>query len=719
MKAWIFIFCFPLPVCLPAQQKLPGNAVVRPLLNDTARVDSLNAYSYQYTVQSLKDSAEYYATAAYRMAGQIHYIHGLAEALSRKAGIAEHFYNNFVLEGKLAEESVSWFQKTGNKANLPIAYSQLAFSYFVYGAYDKAMRLEEKCYDLYSKSHDESGKWDVLTMIGSIYIKKGEFDKGFDVIKKSLQIATKSGDQSRIKGCLICLGSLCMAIEDYPLALHYYRSVFENFTREDFLVQSMGEFDVWAKMEFAEIYSHLNMFDSALYYYNLFDPLHAPEKDLRIFLVSKGEYFMQTHEYKKALASLHRGLLIHLKLLDNNEIMRTQLDIAKTYLALQNDKQALLFGREGLRLALQTDNRQFTRDGYKVLSSVYDSRGQTDSAYFYYRSYIAAKESLTNDQTKGKFAAYNYEQKIELLNNEKLINRQQLKIQEQQLKNETLFRNILAAIVLTVLLVSFLLIRNIFLKRRNEKLKSENIQRELQNKTAEMEMQALRAQINPHFIFNCLNSINRFIMKNESQAASDYLTQFSRLIRLVLNNSKKAWIPLEDEIEMLSLYMDMEKLRFKDAFNYLLRCDKNADLSCIFIPPLLLQPFVENAIWHGLMHKKGIGLVTISFELNKDILYCTVTDNGIGRSRAEAIGSKSSKIHKSMGIQITRERLELINGQPEDKKVAFHIEDLFDSKGQPSGTRVSLQIKFQKNNDQQKEFHTFLKPANHDSGYDR
>ena len=253
------------------------------------------------------------------------------------------------------------------------------------------------------------------------------------------------------------------------------------------------------------------------------------------------------------------------------------------------------------------------RDAYKLLYLVYDHRGQTDSAYHYYRSYIQTKESLTDDQTKGRFAANGYEQKIELLNNEKLISQQKLKIQDQQLKNESVLRNILIAFVFVVLLVSLLLLRNALLKRRNEKLTSENLQRELQHKTIEMEMQALRAQMNPHFIFNCLNSINRFIMKNESQAASDYLTQFSRLIRMVLTNSKKAWIPLEDEMDMLRLYLDMEKLRFKDAFHYELYYANGVDPACLFIPPLLLQPFVENAIWHGLMHKKENGLVTISF----------------------------------------------------------------------------------------------------------
>jgi len=207
-------------------------------------------------------------------------------------------------------------------------------------------------------------------------------------------------------------------------------------------------------------------------------------------------------------------------------------------------------------------------------------------------------------------------------------------------------------------------------------------------------MQALRAQMNPHFIFNCLNSINRFILKNEPQAASDYLTQFSRLIRLVLNNSKKAWIPLEDEIDMLRLYLDMEKLRFKDAFTYDFVCGDGVDPSSLFIPPLLIQPFVENAIWHGLMHKKGRGQVTLSFFVENDMLHCSIIDNGVGRSIPAQSGDTSSNAHKSMGIRITRDRLALINKELNDEKVIFSIEDMVDQSGMASGTKVNLSIKF-------------------------
>src|SRR5258708_40262368 len=144
-----------------------------------------------------------------------------------------------------------------------------------------------------------------------------------------------------------------------------------------------------------------------------------------------------------------------------------------------------------------------------------------------------------------------------------------------------------------------------------------------------------------HLIFSCLRYKNNIVMKNETEEDSDYLTKFSRLIRTVLNNSKKSYVRLEDESEMLGLYLKMEKLRFKDTFSYCLHIDTNMDPSAIFIPPLLFQPFVENAIWHGLLHKADPGRLDICLEVEKNILICIIEDNEVGRSFAKTSDSKS------------------------------------------------------------------------------
>jgi len=218
-------------------------------------------------------------------------------------------------------------------------------------------------------------------------------------------------------------------------------------------------------------------------------------------------------------------------------------------------------------------------------------------------------------------------------------------------------------------------------------------QLENEKKQAELEMQALRAQMNPHFIFNCLSSINRFILKNESKIASNYLTRFSRLIRMVLMNSQKSLIALDDELQMLEIYLEMERLRFKNSFDYAITFLNAIDSDNVFIPPLLLQPFCENAIWHGLMHKEGPGRLDIELSIENNILNCIITDNGVGREKAEEMNSKTAEKEKSMGLKITTERLALLNKE-KGIYTSYDMEDLKDENGNATGTKVILRISF-------------------------
>jgi LytS/YehU family sensor histidine kinase len=213
----------------------------------------------------------------------------------------------------------------------------------------------------------------------------------------------------------------------------------------------------------------------------------------------------------------------------------------------------------------------------------------------------------------------------------------------------------------------------------------------LQQQKTELEMQALRAQMNPHFIFNSLNAINHFILKNETETASDYLTKFSRLIRLVLQNSAKKNIPLIDELETLRLYIDLERVRFKKHFDYSIQCDESLDTESITVPPLILQPFAENAIWHGLMHKKEGGELLVTVTQEDEMLCCTIMDNGIGRVKAAALKSKSASYKKSMGIQITEARLQMLHGGNKGREL-FRITDLKNEAGEGCGTKVFITI---------------------------
>ena len=212
---------------------------------------------------------------------------------------------------------------------------------------------------------------------------------------------------------------------------------------------------------------------------------------------------------------------------------------------------------------------------------------------------------------------------------------------------------------------------------------------EKEKHVTELEMRALRAQMNPHFIFNSLNSINMFILENNKLRASEYLSKFSKLIRLILQNSQEAFIPLESELESLRLYLELESLRFENKFEYKIVVNDDVDTTMLKVPPLIIQPYAENAIWHGLMHKKEKGHLTIELYTEKEMLFYKITDDGIGRKKAAELKSKSASTHKSMGMGITADRLAMLQKQ---NKTSITITDLVLPGGNPAGTEVLIKI---------------------------
>ena len=224
--------------------------------------------------------------------------------------------------------------------------------------------------------------------------------------------------------------------------------------------------------------------------------------------------------------------------------------------------------------------------------------------------------------------------------------------------------------------------------------KKQRLKLEYEKKLANVEMSALLAQMNPHFLFNSLNSIDSYIIRNESKKASEYLNNFARLMRLILQNSRSNYINLKDELEALELYMQMESLRFKNKFRYSIAVDENVEPGSMVIPPMLIQPYVENAIWHGLMHKTNgtEGLVKINISKNEDDLLCVIEDNGIGRKKAAELKRQKQNKHKrSMGMQITQDRIDIIN-KLYNMNASVNIYDIEDELGNAKGTKVELII---------------------------
>jgi hypothetical protein len=228
-----------------------------------------------------------------------------------------------------------------------------------------------------------------------------------------------------------------------------------------------------------------------------------------------------------------------------------------------------------------------------------------------------------------------------------------------------------------------------FVLLSRQKRKRRELEQSFQHLLAESEMSALRAQMNPHFIFNSLNSIKTYVLKQDTAVANKYLTRFAHLMRLVLRNSKSRLITLADELHALELYLEIEKLRFDDGFDSVVDVDEGIDPEAYYIPPMLVQPYVENAIWHGLMHKKERGLLHIGISNEKKVLHIIIQDNGIGRTQSAQQQNSETGIQKSFGTQITHDRIALIR-KSLNIEAEVRIDDLYDDAGHATGTRVHL-----------------------------
>jgi len=210
-------------------------------------------------------------------------------------------------------------------------------------------------------------------------------------------------------------------------------------------------------------------------------------------------------------------------------------------------------------------------------------------------------------------------------------------------------------------------------------------------------MIALRSQMNPHFIFNSLNSIQHFITTHEKEEALHYLSKFSKLIRKILENSRQNTVSISNELELLQLYIQLEQLRFSNKFDYHISVDETIDTENTEIPPLLIQPYIENAIQHGLINKNSKGDLWLSLERNNGLLICKIEDNGIGRERALEIEQKKVSRHVALGIKVTNERISTLSALL-DYKIEVTIEDLYKPQQyaeeglQAEGTRVTICI---------------------------
>jgi tetratricopeptide (TPR) repeat protein len=510
----------------------------------------------------------------------------------------------------------------------------------------------------YLRRSKNAGSWELpaaLRVASNLYDQLGDYVKAFETVTESVKLSRKGENDQNIVLTLVQLGHIYYAIGDFATARLYYSKGEE--LRPEPMTYGYRELH----RQIGILYTKRQLFDSALYHYQLAIPGHPFPRNIHLRI---GESYLMQGKLDSAyrfLQSVYPGAL---EMGDAPILTPAMIGLGKIYLSYGQLDSALYMAKGAFEVATEKGTREIISDASLLLSEVYEQQKDSQKAFLYYKQYKLLRDSVLSEQLRGQL--YSFKRKTD---NER---------QESQLR--LLKWGFIALAVIAIFIIVILLLRH-----KTEKLK-------MQQRSAELKMQALRAQMNPHFIFNCLSAINHFILNSETDKASGYLTQFARLIRLVLVNSEKKTISLEEELVMLKLYLEMEKLRFKDAFDYHIIYDAAIQPSMIEVPSFILQPFCENAIWHGLLHKEGKGELIIDLSMKGNVMITTITDNGVGREKAAQITTRTMDKQGSFGLSLTTERLALFNNETKAAG-SFLIEDIVGENGEAKGTRVILSIK--------------------------
>ena len=696
MRTRFLIFFFLFAINASAQtHRIDSLKKMLPGLGDRTRVNCLNALGWEFNYWFVhSDSALKYAKLAWQHASDIGYNSGKAVSLIIQGDVKGRLLGNMVEKERYCRQAIELLKNENDPKNLSTAYFMLAMSLASEGIYDSALNAALTARQISSKVKDVSGLAYGILATGFIYCKSGEYWKGFENLIESQQMGRELNDSLLTSISLAFIARSFNRVGDPEKALSYYHQSLQFAT--PYLL-------LWPHVE-DMAYAHLQLknYDSVLFYQqkniNNLGSLTSDQLVLKRFGAFQWGYSIDVqlarNQYDKVLTTLLPVLSQQRKNKDVIPLMHSLLNLGKVYNGKGNYQQSMEYIRELLHTARQANNKQFLKEGNQLMAVLFDRLKQADSAYSYFRQYTVIKDSMETAQFTSRTALYlaatEAENKIRLLNKDKKISDQQLALNKKELSKQGQLKNLLVASLVVLFLLSMLVIRNNLLKRKNEKLQNEQAQSALKRKALELEMQALRAQMNPHFIFNCLSAIDNLIQTSQADKATSYLARFAKLIRGVLDSSKNNVIPFQKDFETLRLYLEMEQFRCNNKFSYQLTADQALLDGDFKVPPLIIQPFIENAIHHGLLNKQDSNRqLNVSAQLKDEQIIYSITDNGIGRKRATDLKEINRPGQQSYGIDITKDRIHLHNKTGKTNDV--QIIDL-EQGGLAAGTKAIIRI---------------------------
>lgn len=593
-------------------------------------------------------------------------------------------------QNKTIDSLLMLLAKEKSDTNKATHLYKLCWEYQSTGNYDTAFRYGNAALQLSKQLNFLKGIAASYNNIGMIYFNQGDNSKALENHFASLKIREAIGNKQGVAASYNNIGMIYFNQGEYDHALKNYFTALkirEETGDKEGIATSYNNIGI--------IYTTQKNYDQALKSHFASLKIRGETGDKQGIAASYnniGMIFFNQGEYDHALENHFASLKIREAIGDKRGIATSYINIATSYTGKSKYAEALPWFQKGLRLAKEIGAKDLIILSYQGLSDMSEKTNDYKNAYKYYHLCTQITDSLFNENSSKQIAElqtkYDTEKKdkqINLLEKEKKIQSLELSKQQEQAAKDKVIRNSGILVFLLLMILGWV----IYSRHR---LKEKTLQAQ---QNAELEMKALRAQMNPHFIFNSLASIQQFIYSQNPDAANEYLSRFSRLIRMIFDHSLEKNISLADDLEALKLYMELEQLRLDGKFDYRIHIEPGIDTEEMEIPPLIMQPFVENAIWHGISQLQDKGLIDIWIKMNttgkSNRLECVVKDNGIGRDLSEKNKRQKNPEHQSKGMSITKERLELLNSMYGNEN-SVEIIDLHSESNEPCGTEIRIFI---------------------------
>ncbi|HQV51557.1 MAG: tetratricopeptide repeat protein [Flavobacteriales bacterium] len=588
------------------------------------------------------------------------------------------------------QQSVERHLAANNPRGLVFCYNNIGVAHETQGRSDSSLIYYERAAELATElGLDEMASTGYSNM-ANVHAEVGRIGEAIDLVYKAMAIAERIGSKSGIANCLSQISDLKARLgektESLALLRHAYALFHEADDREG-AINAGGSIGALL-MELGKLDSAVIMLETALALEREGGYKHLMDHTL----LDLGAAYRRSGRRPEAEKVLQEALGLAREVKDATQESMVLSELGMIDLNAKNSDRAIERCKKGLILAERTGARNARQNNCECLYLAYRSQGNGTQALRYHEAFIGVRDSLTNEKSQRQLTQRDL---LYTFGKQQLADSLAYSAEREQLESERTIealradqnRNrafgIGAGAVLLVIGGGAWFVAD--RKRRQERFEKE---------AATLETQALRSQMNPHFIFNALNSINAFVQRNDQDSATSYLSKFARVMRLVLENSRHAEVPLNDDLEALRGYLDLERMRMEKKFDFTITVDPGIDPENVMVPPLVVQPFVENAIWHGMAGKEGKGHITLTVAERNGQMRWTIEDDGAGRQakKTPPLDGKAMK-KTSLGTAITRARLDLVQKQ-HGGKAGFHYTDL------PQGTRVEVDMPILKMHDQ-------------------